>query len=74
MEEVNQNEELNKLRKDYKPNRATRRRRPPADPWYTKATHKIKKIRSKNAKTRQQRERAIARARKASKESYTQVS
>ena len=54
--------------------RADRRRKPPTDNIFTKATHKIKKLRSKNAKTKQQRERATARARKARKESYTQVS
>ncbi len=56
------------------PNRAERRRKPPTDNIYTKATHKIKKERQKNAKTKQQRIRAIADARKARKADYTQVS
>ncbi len=55
-------------------NRSMRHRKPPSDPKYTKSTHKIKKLRSKNAPTKQQRRRAIAKARKARKESYTQVS
>lgn len=66
--------DLRKLQKDYKPNRAERRRKPINDPWYTKATHKFKKIRNKNAPTKQQRKRAIALARKARKEDSTQVS
>ena len=65
---------LRKLQKDYKPNRVERRRKPTDNPWYTKATHRIKKIRNKNAKSPQQRKRAIANARKARKEDYTQVS
>lgn len=65
---------LRKLQKDYKPNRAERRRKPINNPWYTKATHKFKKIRNKNAKSPQQRKRAIALARKARKENYTEVS
>lgn len=65
---------LRKLRKDYKPNRAERRRKPISDPWYTKATHKFKKIRNKNAKSPQQRKRAIANARKARKENLEEVS
>lgn len=67
-------EDVRKLRKDYKPNRAERRRKPADDPWFTKATHKFKKIRNKNAKSPQQRKRAIAIARKARKENYTEVS
>lgn len=55
-------------------NRAARRRKPPTDNIFTKATHKIKKERLKNAKTKQQRKREIALARKARKESYSQVS
>lgn len=66
--------EVQKLKKDYKPNRAERRRKPINDPWFTKATNKFKKIRNKNAPTKQQRKRADAKARKARKESYTQVS
>lgn len=41
---------------------------------YTKATHKIKKERLKHAPTKQQRARAIAKARKARKAGDTQVS
>lgn len=67
-------DDLRKLQKDYNPNRAERRRKPITDPWYTKATHRIKKIRSKNAPTKQQRKRAIANARKARKENYSQIS
>lgn len=67
-------DDIRKLSKDYKPNRAERRRKPITDPRFTKATHKIKKERAKNAKSPQQRKRAIANARKARKESYTQVS
>ena len=67
-------DDLRKLQPDYKPNRAERRRKPIRDPQFTKATHKLKKLRSKNAPTKQQRKRAIANARKARKESYTQVS
>lgn len=67
-------DDIRKLSKDYKPNRAERRRKPINDPWYTKATNRIKKIRNKNAPTKQQRKRAIAKARKARKESYSQVS
>lgn len=68
-------------------NRAARRRKPmrprnisrfgyvdvPAN-MYTKLTHKIKKIRRKNAPTKQQRIRAIAEARKARRAGYSQVS
>lgn len=57
-----------------RPNRATRRRRPPADPWYTKATHRFKKIRKEHAKRAEKREGAAARARKASEKSNTKVS
>lgn len=67
-------QELEKLKKDYRPTRAERRRKPVSDPWFTKATHKFKKIRKKNAPTKQQRKRAIAKARKARKENSTQVS
>lgn len=66
-------EDLNKLRSDYKPNRATRRRRLSASSWFTKATHSFTKKRSKNAPTKQQRQRAIAIIRKARKESYSKV-
>lgn len=66
--------DLRKLGKDYKPNRAERRKKPTDDPKYTKASHKYKKERAKNAPTRQQRIRAIAKSRKARKESYSQVS
>ena len=59
---------------DYKPNRAERRRRPSTDPKYTKMTHKMKKERAKHAKSPQQRKRAIAKARKDRKESYSQIS
>lgn len=55
-------------------NRADRRRKPPTDNIFTKATHKIKKERAKNAKSQQQRKREIARARKARKESYSKIS
>lgn len=55
-------------------NRAARRRKPPTDNKFTKANHKIKKERLKNAKTKQQRQRAIAKARKADKADYPQVS
>lgn len=76
---------LRKIQKDYKPNRAERRRKPKKartvivdyvhvpENQYTKATHKIKKERLKNAPSKQKRIRAIADARKARKESYTQV-
>lgn len=71
----------------YSPNRAARRRKPmrprsvtefgyvdvPSNA-YTKSTHKIKKERAKHARTKQQRQTAIAKARKARKASYTQVS
>jgi len=67
-------EDMMKLGKDYKPNRAERRRKPINDPWFTKATHQFKKIREKNAKSKQQRQRAIANARKDRKENFTQVS
>ena len=67
-------EDIRKLGEDYKPNRAERRRKPIDNPWYTKATHKFKKIREKNAKNKQQRKRAIANARKNRKENFTQVS
>lgn len=50
----------------YVPSRAVRRHHEPPNPWYTKATHKIKKIRSKNAKENRRRQRAIARTRKIS--------
>lgn len=65
-------------------NRAERRRKPlkprftivdyinVPDNALTKATHKIKKLRKKNAKSNQQRIRAIANARKARKEAYSQ--
>jgi len=78
--------ELEKIKKDYRPSRAERRRKPKKfrqtiidyvhvpENIYTKSTHKIKKIRKKNAPSKQQRKRAIANARKARKESYTQVS
>lgn len=66
--------EVQKLKKDYKPNRAERRRKPVNNPWYTKATHKFKKIRNKNAPTAQQRKRRLAEARKARKEDYSEVS
>lgn len=69
-----QSTDLRKIMKDYKPNRAERRRKPVNDPWYTKATHKFKKIRNKNAPTKQQRKRAIAKSRKARKEGDPQVS
>lgn len=65
---------LRKLQKDYRPNRAERRRKPITDPRFTKATHKFKKIRNKNAPTKQQRKGAIANARKARKENYSQIS
>ncbi len=65
---------LRKLQKDYKPNRAERRRKPITDPQFTKSTHRMKKERAKNAKSPQQRKRAIANARKARKENFTQVS
>jgi hypothetical protein len=55
-------------------NRATRRRKPPTDNWFTKKTHRIMKIRKKNAPTKQQRIRATAKARKARKADYSQVS
>lgn len=55
--------------KKRKPNRAERRRKPTNDPWFTKATHKYKKLRSRNAKSKQQRKREIAELRKARKES-----
>ena len=58
----------------YVNNRAARRNKELTDNWYTKATHKIKKIRSKNAKSKQQRKRELARARKARKESYSEES
>lgn len=64
--------ELIKGKRSY--NRADRRRKPPTDNIYTKATHNIKKERAKNAPTKQQRQRAIAKARKARKEAYTQIS
>jgi hypothetical protein len=67
-------DELYKFSKEYKSNRAERRRKPPTDPRYTKATHKLKKERAKNVKSKQQRKRAIAQARKARKQSYSQVS
>jgi hypothetical protein len=67
-------DEIKKLDKDYKPNRAERRRKPVDNPWYTKATHKFKKIRNKNAPTKQQRKRILAKARKDRKEDLTQVS
>lgn len=67
-------EDLQKLKKDYKPNRRQRRQKPPTDNWFTKKTHRIMKIRKKNAPTKEQRKRAIARARKARKESYSQIS
>jgi hypothetical protein len=67
-------DELKKLDKNYKPNRAERRRKPVDNPWYTKATHKFKKIRNKNAPTKQQRKRILAKARKDRKENITQVS
>jgi len=67
-------EDIRKLSKDYKPNRAERRRKPIDNPWFTKATHKFKKIREKNAKSKQQRKRAIANARKARKANITQIS
>ena len=67
-------DELRKIDKNYKPNRAERRRKPVNNPWYTKATNKFKKIRNKNAPTKQQRQRAIAKARKARKENSSQVS
>ena len=41
---------------------------------YTKATHKIKKMRKKNDQTKSQRQRAIAKARKARKAYYSQIS
>ena len=55
-------------------NRAARRRKPPTDNQFTKATNKLKKLRSRNAKTKQQRARDVARARKAREESNPQVS
>lgn len=67
-------DDIRKLDKDYKPNRAERRKKPITDPKYTKATHSLKKERAKNAPTRQQRIRAIAQRRKARKASYSQVS
>lgn len=41
---------------------------------YTKATHKIKKERPKNARTKQQRRKHAAVLRKTRKQSHTQVS
>lgn len=68
-------DELNQLMKRQKTfNRADRRRKPINDPTFTKSTHKMKKERKKNAPSKQQRQRTIAQARKARKESYTQVS
>lgn len=62
------------LKKNRVINRAMRRAKPPTDVEYTKSTHRIKKLRSKNAKTKQQRKRDAARARKARKENYSQIS
>jgi hypothetical protein len=79
-------EELDTLNKDFRPNRAQRRRRPlkarttvidyvdVPENALTKATHKIMKLRKKNAPSKQQRKRTIAKARKARKESYSQIS
>lgn len=41
---------------------------------FTKSTNRIKKERAKNAKSKQERKRDVARARKARKESYSKVS
>jgi hypothetical protein len=71
----NDTEEINKMLKGERTfNRAQRRKKPPTDNIFTKATHKIKKERAKHAPTRQQRIRAASKARKARKETYTQIS
>lgn len=81
-------EELQRIAAGEKPvfNRADRRRKPRRarqtvidyvhvpENIYTKATHKIKKMRSKHARTKQQRARDAAKVRKIRKEGYTQVS
>jgi hypothetical protein len=67
-------QDILKASKNYNPNRRQRRQKPPTDNWFTKKTHKIMKIRKKNAPTKEQRKRAIAKARKARKESYSQIS
>lgn len=77
-------EEAQKLNKDYRPNRATRRRKPQKPRFtiidyinvpsniLTKPSHKYKELRKKHAE--QNRKRAIARARKERKENSTKVS
>lgn len=86
MEEKKPKLQLNNEGEVYSPNRATRHRKPQKarvvtvdyvevpENAYTKSTHKIKKERAKNARTKQQRKRDAAKARKARKEDYTQVS
>ena len=77
-------EELQKLSKDYRPNRATRRRKPKKFRWHildyvivpenilTKPSHKYKKMRRKNV-TESSKERAF-RTREVSKKDTEEVS
>jgi len=66
-------EDIRKLSKDYKPNRAERRKKPINSPWFTKATHSFSKLRRKSAKSKQQRKKETAKALKEHRQSLNTV-
>lgn len=62
------------LNKPIETSREMRRKKPPTDPIYTKATHSIKKKRDENAKRKAYNERKLKRTRKDSQEDHSQGS